>query len=130
MNRLFAAIAQCLGASLIALGMGLSTAHAQEHHHAASGSASDSASDAAPSSDEWIPAEVRRIDTAQNRLTLKHGDIRHLDMPGMTMPFRLKPGLLSAEQLAALQPGTLVEVRIQQLQGQLVITELRVTSGR
>ncbi|MBO9686917.1 MAG: copper-binding protein [Mitsuaria chitosanitabida] len=105
-------------------------AQAQEHampqdphaHHAA---AAEPASEVAPAAVDWTPAEVRRVDAAQQKLTLKHGDIRHLDMPGMTMAFRLKPGLLSAEQLAALKVGDRIEARIEQQQGQLVIVELR-----
>lgn len=40
-------------------------------------------------------AEVRRIDRDGNRLTLRHGEIKALDMPPMTMVFRVKdPALL------------------------------------
>jgi Cu(I)/Ag(I) efflux system protein CusF len=33
--------------------------------------------------------EIKRIDTANNKLTIKHGDIANLDMPGMTMVFEV-----------------------------------------
>lgn len=45
-----------------------------------------------------VPAEgeVRRIDSGAAKITLKHGDIKNLDMPPMTMVFRVKdPTLLS-----------------------------------
>jgi Cu/Ag efflux protein CusF len=32
-------------------------------------------------------AEVRRVDKAGGKLTLKHGELRNLDMPPMTMVF-------------------------------------------
>ncbi len=39
--------------------------------------------------------EVRRIDKAQGRITLKHGEIKSLDMPPMTMVFRVQdPSML------------------------------------
>lgn len=39
--------------------------------------------------------EVTRIDKAAGKLTLRHGEIRELDMPPMTMVFRvLDPRLL------------------------------------
>ena len=41
--------------------------------------------------------EVRKIDTAQSKITIKHGEIKHLDMPPMGggMVFRVKdPALL------------------------------------
>ena len=34
--------------------------------------------------------EVRKIDKAQGRITLKHGEIKNMDMPPMTMTFRVK----------------------------------------
>jgi Cu/Ag efflux protein CusF len=36
-----------------------------------------------------VDGEVKKIDKAQGRITLKHGDIKHLDMPPMTMVFRV-----------------------------------------
>ncbi len=33
--------------------------------------------------------EVRKIDKAQGKLTLRHGEIKSLDMPPMTMIFRV-----------------------------------------
>jgi len=41
-------------------------------------------------------AEVRKVDVGVGKLTLKHGDIKNLDMPPMTMVFQVKdPALLS-----------------------------------
>jgi Cu(I)/Ag(I) efflux system protein CusF len=40
---------------------------------------------AAPTTD----GEVRRIDKEQGKVTLKHGPIANLDMPGMTMVFKI-----------------------------------------
>ncbi len=34
--------------------------------------------------------EVSKIDKAQSKITLKHGEIKNLDMPGMTMVFQVK----------------------------------------
>jgi Cu/Ag efflux protein CusF len=42
-----------------------------------------------------VDGEVRKIDKAQGKITLKHGEIKSLDMPPMTMVFRVKePGML------------------------------------
>ena len=42
-----------------------------------------------------VDGEVTKIDLAQARVTLKHGEIKNLDMPGMTMVFQVKePALL------------------------------------
>lgn len=44
---------------------------------------------------QWANGEIRRIDAQNLRLTIKHGEIKALDMPPMTMVFYVKdPGLL------------------------------------
>jgi Cu/Ag efflux protein CusF len=58
----------------------------------------------------WATAEVRRIDKAARKLTLKHGEIKNLDMPPMSMVFQVK----NAEQLDTLQVGQ--KVRFQAVQ--------------
>jgi Cu/Ag efflux protein CusF len=35
-------------------------------------------------------AEIRKIDVENKKITLKHGEIKNLDMPGMTMVFKVK----------------------------------------
>lgn len=40
--------------------------------------------------------EVRKVDIAQSKITLKHGEIKNLDMPPMSMVFSVKdPSLLT-----------------------------------
>ena len=48
----------------------------------------------APAADK-TDGEVRRIDKAGGRITLRHSEIKSLDMPPMTMVFRVRdPALL------------------------------------
>lgn len=58
----------------------------------------------------WATAEVRRIDKAAGKVSLKHGDIKNLDMPPMSMVFQVK----DPSQLDALQVGQ--QVRFQAVQ--------------
>lgn len=46
-----------------------------------------SASRAFPSMSE---GEVRKVDTAAGKVTLRHGTLQNIDMPPMTMVFRVK----------------------------------------
>ena len=39
-------------------------------------------------------AEVRKVDKEAKKITLKHEDIKSLDMPGMTMVFQVKDAAL------------------------------------
>ncbi len=42
-----------------------------------------------------VDGEVRKIDTSAKKITLKHGEIKNLDMPPMTMVFQVKdPAML------------------------------------
>ena len=44
---------------------------------------------------QWASGEIRRVDPDNLRLTIKHGEIKSLDMPPMTMVFQVKdPALL------------------------------------
>jgi Cu(I)/Ag(I) efflux system protein CusF len=49
---------------------------------------------AAASAVEMADGEVRRVDKGANKLTIKHGEIKNLDMPPMTMVFQVKDGAL------------------------------------
>lgn len=44
--------------------------------------------------------EVRKIDAVNNKITLKHGEIKNINMPGMTMVFHVNdPALLTKVQV-------------------------------
>ena len=50
--------------------------------------------------------EVRKIDKEAKKITLKHGDIKNLDMPGMTMVFQVKDAALLDLSLIHIWPCT------------------------
>ena len=65
-------------------------------------------------------AEVRKVDTAGGKVTLKHERIENLDMDPMTMVFRAtKP-----EQLKGLKAGDKVRFRAASNKGALVVTHI------
>ncbi|MBL8523452.1 MAG: copper-binding protein [Betaproteobacteria bacterium] len=43
---------------------------------------------------EMTDAEVRKIDKDAGKITLKHGEIKNLEMPAMTMVFQVKDAAL------------------------------------
>ncbi|MBH9576183.1 copper-binding protein [Inhella proteolytica] len=65
-------------------------------------------------------AEVKKIDADQAKITLKHGEIKNLDMPPMTMVFGVKDKTL----LAKAKPGDKVRVRIEKDGARYVVTVL------
>ncbi len=64
--------------------------------------------------------EVTRVDKARARLTVRHGEIRHLDLPPMTMAFRVRDPKL----LEALAAGDRVRFVAERLGGHYTITAL------
>jgi Cu/Ag efflux protein CusF len=64
---------------------------------------------------------VRKIDPDNRKITIKHGEIKNLDMPGMTMVFRLQEGI-SLDKLVA---GDKVLFHVEKIDGAFVITELQ-----
>ena len=64
---------------------------------------------------------VRKIDTAAGKITLKHGPIVNLDMPGMTMVFRVR----SPELLNAVKVGGAVKFHAESVNGTFTVTEIQ-----
>jgi Cu/Ag efflux protein CusF len=65
--------------------------------------------------------EVRKIDQAQAKVTIAHGEIKNLDMPPMTMVYRAKPASL----LDGLAVGDRVEFSADKVDGQYVVTAIK-----
>jgi Cu(I)/Ag(I) efflux system periplasmic protein CusF len=74
---------------------------------------------AQPTSESTL-GEVRKVDKESNKLTLKHGDIKNLDMPAMTMVFRVK----DPTSLDKLKPGDKILFRAIKDSSGFVITEI------
>lgn len=64
---------------------------------------------------------VRRIDLDNNKITIRHGEIKSLDMPPMTMVFIAK----QPELLKSLQPGDDVEFEAFEANGQFSIGKIK-----
>jgi Cu(I)/Ag(I) efflux system periplasmic protein CusF len=64
--------------------------------------------------------EVKKIDKAQSKITIKHGEIKNLDMPPMTMVFRAK----DAKLLEGVAVGDKVRFTAEKTDSNFVVTEL------
>lgn len=64
--------------------------------------------------------EVARVDKQGARLTLRHGEIRHLDLPTMTMAFRVR----DPRWLDTLAAGDRVRFVAERVGGHYTITAL------
>lgn len=70
--------------------------------------------------DPLSDAEVRKVDKEAKKITLKHGPIQKLDMPGMTMVFHVAdPGMLDK-----VKAGDKVKFSADKVGGNYVVTKI------
>lgn len=100
-----------LAASCGAWSQATAPADHSAHHGAPAAAATDLAS-----------GEVRRIDKAAGKLTLRHGEIKSLDMPPMTMVFQV----IDAAMLDRVKVGDKVRFRADQQGGTYRVIELQL----
>ena len=68
-----------------------------------------------------VDGQVTKVDTAQNKVTLKHGPIKNLDMDGMTMVFSVaEPAMLKGIKI-----GDKVKFEADRVNGRLTVTKMR-----
>lgn len=81
--------------------------HHSEHNH----SSLNKTQETSPSeTNQMIDGEVKKIDLQNNKITIKHGEIKNLQMPPMTMVFASK----NATQLEGLKKGDFVRFVVDQ----------------
>ncbi len=71
----------------------------------------------APAAD-MASGEITRLDMTGGRLGLKHGEIKNLDMPPMTMVFRVRDKAM----LDGLAVGDRVRFRAERIEGSYTVT--------
>ena len=74
----------------------------------------------APSAD-MADGEIRKIDKEAMKVTIKHGEIKSLDMPPMTMVFRVK----DAATIDALRTGDKIKFKVVRESGSLWIVDVK-----
>lgn len=106
----------------IALGILISalalTGQATAQPSDAASTSSASTSDAASS--ELTRGEVRKVDKEGKKLTIKHGPLKNLDMPGMTMVFQVKDEAV----LDKVQVGDQVQFVAEKVDGKFTVTKV------
>ena len=95
-----------------------STVHAQDKHH----SHADAVS--AVSASHMAEGEIKKINRDSKKMTIKHGDIKSLDMPGMTMVFQIR----DTSFLETFKAGDKVKFVIEKLDGAFVVTSMQLAN--
>jgi Cu(I)/Ag(I) efflux system periplasmic protein CusF len=95
---------------LAAMLVGAASVHAASHAGAPMGMSADMAE-----------GEIRKVDMENKKITIKHGEIKNLDMPGMTMVFQVKdPALLDK-----VKAGDKVRFKAEKAGGAIVVTDIQ-----
>ncbi|MGY6125506.1 copper-binding protein [Paraburkholderia strydomiana] len=76
---------------------------------------------AADAKNDMSHGEVKKVDNAAGKLTIKHGPLKNLDMEAMTMVFKVKdPAMLSQVKV-----GDKIDFVAEEIDGALTVTKLQ-----
>lgn len=70
---------------------------------------------------EFTKGTVKKLDSSARKVTIAHEDLKNLDMPAMTMVFRVKDDAV----LAKLKEGAAIEFVADRVDGKLTVTEIK-----
>ncbi|MFC4933003.1 copper-binding protein [Massilia sp. GCM10023247] len=96
-------------------------AFAQDHSHAGHGAHAGHAAAAAPAAAELVDAEVKKVDKDAGKITLRHGEIKNLNMGAMTMVFRAR----DVAMLDQVKSGDKVKFAAERVDGAITIVQLQ-----
>jgi Cu/Ag efflux protein CusF len=97
-----------------------STNDHDSHHPVTAPAAQDNSGRSSADQDDLSDGEITRWDPRTGKVTLRHGEIKNLGMPPMTMVFRVS----DASMLAPFKPGDKVRFRVEQRTGAYIVTRM------
>ncbi|WP_449405714.1 copper-binding protein [Massilia phosphatilytica] len=86
-------------------------------HHAAPAASQDDAN-------ALTDGEVKKVDKDTGKLTVQHGPLTNLNMPGMTMSFKVQdPAMLDQ-----VKTGDKIRLRVERINGTFTVTKLEAAN--
>ena len=92
--------------------------HGHAHMHGVAAPANGAT---AAAKEAFADGEVKKVDKAAGKLTIKHGPVASIDMPPMTMVFRVK----DAAMLDQVKAGDAIRFKAAKLDNGFTVTELQ-----
>ena len=121
MKPLAHSIAALLLTSVLGPALAQAPADGHDSHHPATASAAqDNSRGTSADQSDLSEGEITRWDPRTGKVTLRHGEIKNLGMPPMTMVFRAE----DASMLAPFKPGDKVRFRAEQRTGAYIVTRM------
>lgn len=71
--------------------------------------------------EEFTKGTVKKVDATAKKVTIIHEELKNLDMPAMTMVFRVKDDAI----LAKLKEGANIEFIAERADGKLVVAQVK-----
>ena len=105
---------------VVAAALTTGTAYAHSNHGHDASAKPTAASATAAAAGVMADAEVRKVDMDARKITLKHGEIKNLDMPPMTMVFQVKDPAV----LGKVKQGDKVKFTAEKVNGAYTVTSL------
>ncbi|MDB5749546.1 MAG: transporter [Massilia sp.] len=105
----------------IALSAATSIATAQQSAHGGHDAHAAQAGHQAAATTELADGEVKKIDKEAGKITLRHGELKNLKMPPMSMVFRVK----DAAMLDQVKVGNKVKFAADRVNGAVTIVQLQ-----
>lgn len=105
---------------LTAMLAGATSAYAASHAGAPMPMMGDAKKEMPLPTADMVDGEIRKVDMDNKKLTIKHGEIKNLDMPGMTMVFQVKdPAMLDK-----VKAGDKVKFTVDKVNGAFMVLSL------
>lgn len=87
------------------------------HNHGAAATATQ----ASPAAADFTDGEIRKVNKATGKLTIKHGEIKNIQMPPMTMVFEVADKAM----LDSVKEGDKVKFKARQEGSKLIVTDIQ-----
>jgi Cu(I)/Ag(I) efflux system protein CusF len=68
-----------------------------------------------------VDGQVTKVNAAENKITVRHGPIKNLDMDAMTMVFRVKDPSMTKQ----VKTGDKIKFEADRVDGQITITKIQ-----
>lgn len=105
---------------IVAIVAGTASAYASSHAGPSMAMTEAKKDGTMAASGDMAEGEVRKVDMETKKITIKHGDIKNLDMPGMTMVFQVKdPAMLDK-----VKTGDKIRFKAEKTGGAIVVTDI------
>ncbi|MBL8906448.1 MAG: copper-binding protein [Rhizobiales bacterium] len=70
---------------------------------------------------EYAKGEITKVDAAQKKVTIKHGELKNLDMPAMTMVFVVA----NDDLMKKAKVGAQIEFIAERVNGRITVTDIK-----